>query len=104
MVRLDLRVVFCSEHHEWIAHCLEFDLLGSGVSKEVALASLNEAFFMQVQATEESRNIENLIVPAPAEFLQRFETGTDVVVRLLPFEDTDVVVIEGVSTRECAVS
>src|SRR6266851_9365634 len=76
--RVPIRVVFYKEAPYWIAHCLEFDLLGSGETKRDALAMLAEAIEIQVRATIESGNIENLIRPADAKYFLMYAQGADV--------------------------
>ena len=38
-LRVPVRVVFYREDGEWVAHCLEFDLIGDGTTKQEALAA-----------------------------------------------------------------
>lgn len=69
---IPLRVVFYREDEAWIAHCLEFDLVGDGDTREAALQSLAEAIGLQLEASVEHDNPRNLFRPAPGEFFQMF--------------------------------
>ncbi len=78
---IPLRVVFYREEADWIAHCLEFDLLGDGQSKEEAIESLTKAIELQVEASlGQHPNPQNLFSPAPGEFLRMFAVGREVAV------------------------
>ena len=78
-LRIPLRVVFYEEDGEWVAHCLEFDLVGVGENKEEAIKLLSEAIFVQLQATVKSKNLKNLFRPADSEYFQKFAAGADTV-------------------------
>lgn len=72
---IPLRVLFYKEDGDWIAHCLEFDLLGDGATKEDALENLTEAIGLQLEASLEFDNPKNLFCPAPGRFLEMFAAG-----------------------------
>jgi len=101
--RIPLRVVLYRDEMEksvWIAHCLEFDLLGHGETHTEAIRSLCQATEIQVENSLSSGNIENLFNPAPAEFQIRFAQGKDVVTGEFRIEIQDGLAIEDVNTRE----
>jgi len=75
-LRIPLRVVFYPEDGGWIAHCLEFDLLGSGGTKQDAIESLAEAIRLQVEESVRSANPRNLFSPADGEYFERFAAAT----------------------------
>ena len=77
-LRVPLRVVFYVEGESWVAHCLEFDLVGDGSTKEEAIEALSTAIAIQVGATLEFENPANLFTPADGEFFQRYAEGVDV--------------------------
>jgi len=79
-LRVPLRVVFYKDGQRWVAHCLEFDLVGDGETKRDALARLSDAIGLQVQASLELRNPGNLFKPADPQLFMMFAAGTDVVV------------------------
>jgi len=78
-LRVPLRIVFYREGGDWIAHCLEFDLMGDGPSKEEALKTLSEAIALQVEASIEFKNKANLFSPADGKYFAMFAAGSDVV-------------------------
>lgn len=91
-LRIPLRVVFYQEDGDWIAHCLEFDLLGDGKTKEEAARQLGGAIETQVGCFLENRNIHNLFMPAPAEIQSRFAAGEDepnAILELEPMDDVE---------------
>jgi predicted RNase H-like HicB family nuclease len=73
-----LRVVFYRDDGVWVAHCLEFDLMGDGASQAEALRSLEEAMTLQIEESLASGNRANLFKPAPGRFFEMFAAGTDV--------------------------
>ncbi len=76
-LRIPLRVVFYKEDGNWIAHCLEFDLIGDGASKAQALAALNEAIRVQVAYSFEHDNVDNLFSPADGKYFRMFAAGKE---------------------------
>jgi predicted RNase H-like HicB family nuclease len=76
-MRVPLRVVFYREGSDWIAHCLEFDLVGDGATKAKALASLSEAILLQLEFSAQHNAPENLFRPADGRFFRMFALGKD---------------------------
>jgi predicted RNase H-like HicB family nuclease len=74
---ISLRVVFYKDDNRWIAHCLEFDLLGDGRTKEKALESLTAAIDLQLEESFKHKNPGNLFSPAPSEAWEMFALGKD---------------------------
>jgi predicted RNase H-like HicB family nuclease len=77
-LRVPLRIVFYKDEQRWVAHCLEFDLMGDGDSREQALAHLTEAITLQVDASLQNRNPENLFKPADSRLFLMFAAAKDV--------------------------
>ena len=77
-LHIPFRVVFYQEDGDWVAHCLEFDLVGAATSKEEAMQLLSKAIFVQVKATAKSKNLKNLFRPAESEYFQKFAAGDDI--------------------------
>lgn len=99
--RIPLRIVFYKEEGEWIAHCLEFDLCGDGVSKAKALESLSQSIRLQVNKTIEFNNWDNLFTAADPEICSRFFGGRDVSEgNLKLLELPEPLVCRGVEFRE----
>ncbi|MEX0728201.1 MAG: hypothetical protein WD065_18170 [Planctomycetaceae bacterium] len=99
--RLSLRVVFYYESDRWIAHCLEFDLLGDGDSKEEALQCLSAAISLQIEDSVKYNNPRNLIDPADGKYFEMFAKGRDIAVGELSIH-IDGYEFDRVETREYA--
>jgi hypothetical protein len=78
-LRISLRVVFYKEGKLWIAHCLEFDLLGHDRMKKDALRMMSKAIAVQVAASIKHNNPRNLFSPADGKIFAMFAAGKDVV-------------------------
>ncbi len=106
-LRIPLRVVFYTEDGDWIAHCLEFDLLGNAATKQGAVESLAEAIRLQVDESIRHNNPHNLFSPADGEYFEMFAAGTEISAGELQFEASalsrDPVMIERAESREYAV-
>jgi predicted RNase H-like HicB family nuclease len=98
-----LHIVFYYEQDRWIAHCLQFDLIGDGETKDEAIQNLYEAIALQVQTTIESQNFANLFSPAEGRVFDMFARGRNVAVGTLKL-DVPGIAIEDVLTRECSDS
>jgi predicted RNase H-like HicB family nuclease len=101
-MRMPIRVVFYRDEGIWVAHCLEFDLLGHGPAQEEALRKLAEAIRLQVEATLEYDNPANLFSPAEGRYFRMFAAGEDVTggELTLDVEPTEQMHIEDVELRE----
>jgi len=76
--RIQMRIVFYKEEGRWIAHCLEFDLLGDGETKQEAVDRLMHVVMLQVEQSVKHNNPANLFSPADGEYQRMFAAGTDV--------------------------
>jgi predicted RNase H-like HicB family nuclease len=103
-LRIPIRVVFYLDEADWVAHCLEFGLLGDGPTKEQALEELLEAIRLQIDASIKYNNPSNLFSPADGKYFEMFAAGRDVAEGelTLHFESTDGVTIESIQAREYA--
>lgn len=99
ILRIPLRVVFYKEGDRYIARCLEFDLIGDGLTRDEALESLSEAISIQIECSAEHRNPKNLFTPADGQYYRMFFAGKDVAMGELSFK-VDNLVIEGTEYRE----
>jgi|GEM_PF-1276113 len=70
-----IRIVLYREESVWIAHCLEFDVIGNGNTKKRALADLAKCIAIQVEQSVENRCRENLFHPADGETWRRWAVG-----------------------------
>jgi predicted RNase H-like HicB family nuclease len=99
-LRIPLRIIFYREGVDWVAHCLEFDLIGDGPTKEEALDMLSEAIALQLDTSLKHNNPGNLFSPADGKFFEMFAAGKDVIVGELSVVPQDSVEIEKAETRE----
>ncbi len=79
---MPIRVVFYRDESDksvWVAHCLEFDLMGHVPTRKKSLKMLTEAIGIQLKNTMKSGNLKNLFTPAPAEFQMMYARGRDIV-------------------------
>ena len=76
-LRLLLQIVFYKEGDSWIAHCLEFDLVGDGVTRDKALGRLAEAIALQAAHATEHDNSSNLFSPADGKDFEMYAAGND---------------------------
>lgn len=81
---MKFKVVFYRESGRFIAHALEFDLIGDGDTHEEALECLGKAIGMQVDFAMESTNGPAVLFrQAPPEIVAMFAAGRAVVNGLL---------------------
>jgi hypothetical protein len=101
-LRIPLRVVFYKEAGHWIAHCLEFDLVGDGRTQKAALKMLNNAIEIQLEASLKHHNLRNLFTPADGRYFEMFAAGKDVAVGSLDVEEIveKPVTFDAVQARE----
>lgn len=95
---------FSIERESWIAHCLEFDLLGDGETRKDALENLSEAIALQISASIENKNPSNLFSPAEGKFFEMFAAGKEIAngqlqVQVQQLRETSPIV-DGVEARE----
>jgi hypothetical protein len=102
--KMPIRVVFYRDDTDaslWIAHCLEFDLMGHGTDRKKAMAMLTEAIDIQLKNTMKSGNFKNLFTPAPAEYQLMYAQGQNVVQArpkaMLHFAEFE---IDGIAARQ----
>jgi len=69
---LSLRAIIYPERSEWVAHCLDLDIVETGESVELAMSALAEAVGTQLWYAREHDNFLDLFHPAPREAWQRF--------------------------------
>lgn len=98
-LRIPLRIVFYKDGDAWVAHSLEFDLMGEGTTKQLAVRTLFEAVAMQLEASLEFDNPRNLFKPADGRFFAMFAAGKDVAVGEVHLK-LDSVTIEEAEGRE----
>lgn len=71
----NLDVLLYREDGEWIAHCLQFDLVEAGATPEEAEESLSGVIQHHIQWALEDNDMEHLFHPAPPEVWKKFFTA-----------------------------
>ena len=71
MGNLAVHVILHREENQYVAHCLEFDLVAQGTTTDEAFRNLLDAIELQVEYSQETGDLENLIQLAPVEDWQR---------------------------------
>lgn len=100
-MRIPLRIVFYPEGQRWIAHCLEFDLLGDGSTQREAIECLIKAIHCQVEMSLAHDTPGAMFTPADPEYFEMFAKGKDSSVASGEFVMTfDAVKIESAEIRE----
>jgi predicted RNase H-like HicB family nuclease len=65
--QMSFRATVLEEDGEWIAHCLDLDIVSTGASADAAMDQLAEAIGTQLWYARENDNYEHLFRPAPDE-------------------------------------
>jgi predicted RNase H-like HicB family nuclease len=97
--RMPIRAVFYREEDFWVAHCLEFDIMGHGKTQKEALEMLEGAIKAQIEATIRFNNPRNLFSPADGRIFAMYAAGRPAAEGSVVLA-TDQVTIENVTTRE----
>lgn len=66
-----LNVVIYNEDKEWIAHCLELDLVTTGKSVQKAWADMRDIIQAHIEFAIENDNLEHIFKQAPREVWNR---------------------------------
>ena len=70
MEAIAVHILFSEEGNLYLAHCLEFDLVAQGSTREDAFRNLLDAIELQAEYAEETGDVSQLIQPAPPEYWQ----------------------------------
>jgi len=98
---IPIRVVLYQEDGRWIAHCLEFDLLGDGATQEDALQCLKGAIQTQIDAVVDHDSLESLYFPAEGKYFRMYAEGREIALKAtVHFEVKNPVQIERLEARE----
>jgi hypothetical protein len=101
-LNLPIRIVCYVDDGVWVAHCLEFDLMGDGPTQPAALADLIAAIELQMQATVDYDNPANLFRPADGTLFARFAAGHDVMAATAVRLRVGPITVESAQVREFA--
>ncbi len=77
-LNVPLQVICYLDDGIWVAHALEFDLIGTGSTPAESLSQMADALDAQVRATVESGSWANLFKPADGQYFARFAAGQPV--------------------------
>jgi predicted RNase H-like HicB family nuclease len=69
--RQTFRATVSKEAGEWVAHCLDLDIVSTGPTAAAAMDALAEALGLQLAYARENDNFEYLVRPAPNEAWQK---------------------------------
>ncbi|OHB93575.1 MAG: hypothetical protein A3E19_04895 [Planctomycetes bacterium RIFCSPHIGHO2_12_FULL_52_36] len=69
--RFDLRVVIYKEDDDYIAHCLEMDIMGTGGTLEIAIEEMKRLVEAQISYCFDKHIEDTLLSPAPPEYWRR---------------------------------
>jgi len=79
--KLPIRVLLKEEDGEFVAHALEFDLLGYGSTHAEALKNLDDMIRMQITFASQQKKSEMVVHPAPKEFFDCWEKAHQAALR-----------------------
>lgn len=69
--RQTFRATVSNEAGEWVAHCLDLDIVSTGATAAAAMDALVEALSLQLTYARENDNYDHLVRPAPLEAWQK---------------------------------
>ena len=69
---VSFRAAVFREAEEWIAHCLDFDIVSTGPTPDAAIDQLAEAIGAQLWYARQHDNFEHVFRPAPLEAWQKW--------------------------------
>lgn len=68
-----LKLLLFKDGEEFVAHILEFDLVGTGSTREEALREVSETAMEQIAYALEHDRVKKLFHPAPAEYFEKWK-------------------------------
>jgi predicted RNase H-like HicB family nuclease len=70
-----LRVIIYQDNGDWIAHCLEMDLVADGETPMKAIQQLRTTIDFQISSVLLTGNLESLFSRAPSDIYALFESS-----------------------------
>ncbi|MDO8136767.1 MAG: hypothetical protein Q6354_03920 [Candidatus Brocadiales bacterium] len=70
--QIDLRILIYREEGNWVAHCLELDIVGAGGTPEKAFNLMSELVEDHISFCFENKIEDKLFNPAPPEYWYRW--------------------------------
>lgn len=74
--QLELRGIVYREMDQWIAHCLELDIVAEGKTAAAAVADAIDLCVFQIDAAIENNDLESIFRPAPAKYWNLYFSHT----------------------------
>lgn len=69
--RFDLRVIIYKEDNDFVAHCLEMDIMGTGGNPGIAIEEMKRLVEAQIFYCVDKHIEDTIINPAPPEYWRR---------------------------------
>ena len=69
--QLHLDIIIEKQDSEFVAHCLQMDIVSSAITEEIAVQEMVDLISAQVEFAIKHDNLEYLFKPAPAETWQK---------------------------------
>jgi len=74
---IPLRAVIYHEDRDWLAHCLEMDIVAEGRTPARALADLIDLCVFQISAALEEGDLKSVFQSAPPDIMLMFSLGEE---------------------------
>ncbi len=68
-----LKLLLFKDGEEYVAHILDFDLVGTGATREEALKEVSDSATAQIAYALEHNRVKELLHPAPSEFYEKWK-------------------------------
>lgn len=68
-----LKLLLFKDGEEYVAHILDFDLVGTGATREEALKEVSDSATAQIAYALEYNRVKELLHPAPSEFYEKWK-------------------------------
>lgn len=83
-IQLTFRALIYREDDQWIAHCLETDIVAEGRTPTKAFENLSSLTAMQIDVAVEEGNLQSIFKQAPREICAAFAVGQTREIRRKP--------------------
>jgi hypothetical protein len=87
---IPMRVLIYKEDDEFVAHALEMDLVGYGVTQNKAIEDLMTMVFCQLSFAHQKQDAGLLMFSAPQEYLDRWEAARKTALQNEVIEDKSI--------------
>ncbi len=80
----ELKILLFKNGEEYVAHILDFDLVGTGTTREEALKEVSDSAAAQIAYALEHNNVNGLFHHAPQECYEKWEKAEQYHMRYIP--------------------